>query len=149
MTEEDKNQQVRSEILKKHLSKAGINITSLQTFEHIENAMEEYKQFNLPPMSTSDSNEKPTISVNSQDPAWSVNQWISVEDRLPTQDDDIVLVYDAVGNIYMGYLHGLKSGFITYADEAYQNVGEITHWMPLPQVPPSILNNVYISEVKR
>lgn len=57
--------------------------------------------------------------------------WISVKDKLP-DNQDIVLVRDEYGGVCTAYLHGPKSGFITYGEEAYCKFGEITHWMPIP-----------------
>lgn len=64
---------------------------------------------------------------------WQAKQspWISVKDKLP-DNQNIVLVRDEYGGFYTAYLHGPKSGFITYGEEAYRKFGEITHWMPIP-----------------
>lgn len=80
------------------------------------------------------------------DPAWSVNQWIRIEDRLPEQSQNVI-GWDSINReMSTGYFHGPRSGFIFHS----HTINPIpTHWMPLPKVPPSILNNVYISEVKR
>ena len=57
--------------------------------------------------------------------------WISVKDKLP-DNQNIVLVRDEYGGFCTAYLHGPKSGFITYGEEAYRKFGEITHWIPIP-----------------
>lgn len=57
--------------------------------------------------------------------------WISVEERLP-YDQDIVLVRGEYGGKATAYYHGNNSGFITYGEEAYKVFGEVTHWMPIP-----------------
>jgi hypothetical protein len=57
--------------------------------------------------------------------------WISVKDKLP-DNQNIVLVRDEYDGFCTAYLHGPKSGFITYGEEAYRKFGEITHWMPIP-----------------
>lgn len=64
---------------------------------------------------------------------WQAKQspWISVKDKLP-DNQNIVLVRDECGGFCTAYLHGPKSGFITYGEEAYRKFGEITHWMPIP-----------------
>lgn len=64
---------------------------------------------------------------------WQAKQspWISVKDKLP-DNQNIVLVRDEYGGFCTAYLHGPKSGFITYGEEAYRKFGEITHWMPIP-----------------
>ena len=64
-----------------------------------------------------------------------MNEWISVEDRLPPKADwsgDLVLVYTEEGYIYTGLYEGEK------ADEwpdKFHDSGFITHWMPLPEPP--------------
>jgi hypothetical protein len=65
---------------------------------------------------------------------WNAKQspWISVEDRLP-DNQDIVLVRGEYGGKCTAYLHGKNSGFITYGEDAYKVFGEITHWMPIPK----------------
>ena len=64
---------------------------------------------------------------------WRAKQspWVSVKDSLP-DNQDIVLVRDEYGGFCTAYLHGPKSGFITYGEEAYRKFGKITHWMPIP-----------------
>ena len=57
-------------------------------------------------------------------------RWISVEDELP-EKGDIILVKTDNGCIATAYLHGIKSGFITYGEDAYVKFGTITHWRPI------------------
>ena len=57
-------------------------------------------------------------------------KWRKVEEELP-KNQDIVLVKTDNGCYMTAYLHGKESGFITYGEEAYHSVGEITHWRPL------------------
>ncbi len=66
---------------------------------------------------------------------WQAKQspWISVEERLP-ENQDIVLVRDEYGGKATAYLHGKDSGFIVYGEDAYKVFGEITHWMPIPDL---------------
>lgn len=54
-------------------------------------------------------------------------QWISVDDELP-ENQDLVLVKTNLNSISTAYLHGIKSGFITYGEDAFVEFGEITHW---------------------
>jgi hypothetical protein len=84
------------------------------------------------------------------DPSWSVNQWISVEDRLPEINKDVLIYWEceyldrSIDEVLeVASLNNDGTWFKNFPDY------EITHWMPLPQPPESILNNVYISEVKR
>lgn len=66
---------------------------------------------------------------------WQANQspWISLEERLP-ENQDIVLVRGEYGGKATGYLHGKDSGFIVYGEDAYNVFGEVTHWMPIPDL---------------
>lgn len=59
------------------------------------------------------------------------NPWISVEERLP-ENQDIVLVRSEYGGKATAYFHGKNSGFITYGEDAYKVFGDITHWMSIP-----------------
>lgn len=56
--------------------------------------------------------------------------WIPVEEELP-DNQDIVLVKTDKGCVSTAYLHGKKSGFICYGQEAYNDFGEVTHWRPI------------------
>ena len=57
-------------------------------------------------------------------------RWYDVNEELP-ENQDIVLI-KSVNNCYAtGYLHGDKSGFILYGDDAYNDFGRITHWRPI------------------
>lgn len=61
--------------------------------------------------------------------AWA-ERWIPVKERLP-DNQDIVLVKTDKDCVSTAYLHGKKSGFICYGQEAYNDFGEITHWRPI------------------
>lgn len=61
--------------------------------------------------------------------AWA-EQWIPVDEELPP-NQDIVLVKTDKGCVSTAYLHGKKSGFICYGQEAYNDFGEVTHWRPI------------------
>lgn len=59
-----------------------------------------------------------------------MNDWISVNDRLPDEGVEILYYFEITGvsvgmferpNIFYG-----RSGFLT---------GDVTHWMPLPEPP--------------
>ena len=66
---------------------------------------------------------------------WQAKQspWISVKERLP-ENQDIVLVRGEYGGKATAYLHGKDSGFIIYGEDAYKVFGEVTHWMPIPDL---------------
>jgi hypothetical protein len=57
-------------------------------------------------------------------------KWIKVEDELP-ENQDIVFVKTDKGCYGTGYLHGKKSGFIVYGNEAYKEFGEVIEWRPI------------------
>mgnify|MGYP003612164413 CR=1 FL=1 len=59
-----------------------------------------------------------------------VEQWFPVKDELP-QNQDIVLVKTNLSCVAIGYLHGKKSGFITYGDDAYNQFGHVEFWRPI------------------
>lgn len=63
-----------------------------------------------------------------------MSQWISVEDELPPSDNCWVLVYADGAINCMGYSDG-QWGDWTYAKAHNIAIGEITHWMPLPEAP--------------
>ena len=56
--------------------------------------------------------------------------WIKCEDELP-ENQDVVFVKTDKGCYGTGYLHGKKSGFITYGSEAYKEFGEVIEWRPI------------------
>ena len=86
-----------------------------------------------------------------------VQEWVSVKDRLPDPDQDVILCTREIEtygkhhekkkiyrNIYMGYFdgdewltsycHGCE--YIFRMNEKYPNETiEVTHWMPLPEPP--------------
>lgn len=66
---------------------------------------------------------------------WQAKQspWVSVEERLP-ENQDIVLVRGEYGGKATAYLYGKDSGFIVYGEDAYNVFGEVTHWMPIPDL---------------
>lgn len=66
---------------------------------------------------------------------WQAKQspWVSVKERLP-ENQDIVLVRGEYGGKATAYLHGKDSGFIVYGEDAYKVFGEVTHWMPIPDL---------------
>lgn len=71
-----------------------------------------------------------------------MNEWISVEDRLPNQDCKVIV---CVQKVRGGFV--IKERFVTtavfymtmtgkhYFDFAGNNTGIVTHWMPLPEPP--------------
>ena len=85
-----------------------------------------------------------------------VNEWISVDDRLPTEDGDY-LTFETTFTCKFRYqrvrhfakdlekvdeydFKGIKrAGWYAYDSEwGYYEVDDITHWMPLPQPPKEV-----------
>ena len=76
---------------------------------------------------------------------WPQNEWISVKDRLP-EDDQFILMCDiAMGNLMptVGWYERLNAeqkenpeerGFFT-ADHCFRMRLIVTHWTPLPEPP--------------
>ena len=64
------------------------------------------------------------------------NEWVSVEERLP-EDKQIVLFHQKNGFIYCAeYFAGNKLlSPAWFIDNDCWEVGEVTHWMPLPKSP--------------
>ena len=68
-----------------------------------------------------------------------MNEWISVEDRLP-EPDSIVLIYSAIGRPYItdalfqpNKFFMWNSREMEYLD--YLHIEVVSHWMPLPEPP--------------
>lgn len=55
-------------------------------------------------------------------------QWISVRERLPENEDMVIVAYDS-GSVYRDYYSKTKR------DWAFQHRGKVTHWMPFPPHP--------------
>ena len=60
-----------------------------------------------------------------------VNHWISVKDRLPENDND-VLVYDTDCGIVIGWYDKEIGDF---AADFISPLDAVTHWIPLPEPP--------------
>lgn len=59
--------------------------------------------------------------------------WISVKDRLPDECTH-VLVYGEFG-VSMAFLYGDNKHWYIADTEDWDEVREVTHWMPLPEPP--------------
>jgi len=59
-------------------------------------------------------------------------EWISVKDRLPSDEQDVIVTdgKNVLQTFYAIYDSGISWGTSRW-------VGEITHWMPLPEPPQS------------
>ena len=63
--------------------------------------------------------------------------WISVKERLPDKDQEVLFFDAQMENIELGEFAG-KEWHPSWAD-TYINAKHITHWMPLPD-PPVIID---------
>ena len=61
-------------------------------------------------------------------------EWISVDDRLPEKDCDVLYV-DLDGDMYLGHLESGMDKDIFWTHYDYLEDHHITHWMPLPKPP--------------
>ena len=68
--------------------------------------------------------EEPSIEV--------VQEWISVDDRLPENGKEGVLIALRCGEVDIGWCEDgrWRSEFVNEYED-----GEVTHWMPIPQPP--------------
>ena len=62
-----------------------------------------------------------------------VSEWISVEDRLPEKNKD-VLVFERYEGISRGWISNLSLS-IVWVVYGVDDVCHVTHWMPLPNPP--------------
>lgn len=67
-------------------------------------------------------------------------EWISVKDRLPHDDDVVILFSHDYGlftlGFYMSEKRVMSQGFWRIDDsDTAQKLDFVTHWMPLPQPP--------------
>ena len=65
-----------------------------------------------------------------------MTEWISVKDRLPKAFQEVILPYN--GAIYLGYLTAEtfpRWCIPSFDDIEYVDVDDLTHWMPLPEMP--------------
>lgn len=61
-------------------------------------------------------------------------KWISVEERLP-EVDVTVLTLDRWGHIHDRYMYRHKDGTPVFTAEYLVSTRDVTHWMPLPEMP--------------
>lgn len=68
-----------------------------------------------------------------------MSEWISVKDRFPNQDDDVLGCYFEVDMNIVGFFIYDTNKFYHYPyDESDNHISEkVTHWMLLPE-PPNV-----------
>ena len=67
-----------------------------------------------------------------------MNEWISVEDRMPTEGDDVLVFSETDGRMYVAIwttwgLDLSRSNWITGDEDRILH--HVMHWMPLPEGP--------------
>lgn len=76
-------------------------------------------------------NEMPSADVQP------VNQWISVKDRLP-EEQQCILVHEKDYGVMLGDYQGIKYSqpvWIVRKQGLIMRTTEVTHWQPLPEPP--------------
>jgi hypothetical protein len=63
-------------------------------------------------------------------------KWISVKDRLPEEDQDLLL-FDSY--IEIGYFDGKNFMYSEVDRYGYIKASGVTHWMPLPEEPKGVV----------
>ena len=63
-----------------------------------------------------------------------VQEWISVKDRLPKDGVRVLALHDD-GIIRIGISRGYFPSIVSRTNTKSFGIAEVTHWMPLPQPP--------------
>lgn len=65
-----------------------------------------------------------------------IQRWIPVDERLPEKQVDVV----ALSNKNGGYMFAGYRGYISgeWMENGAMHIGDVTHWMPLPQPPKEV-----------
>ena len=61
-----------------------------------------------------------------------MNEWISVKDRLP-EDNEVVVIVDENGYFDVGYM-AIWGGQVQWCSHLLYDP-KVTHWMPIPEPP--------------
>lgn len=92
-------------------------------------------------LSGSDGYEPELIADYMLDHGVTVQEWISVDDRLPEAGGYVVCI--AKRNPFSRFMPMVarieKNGWVNPMTEQY--ISEVTHWMPMPQPPKGETNN--------
>lgn len=60
-------------------------------------------------------------------------QWISIESKLPNAGREVI-VADNLDDIWMAACY-IENGELVWKDSWGDELGVVTHWMPLPDAP--------------
>jgi len=66
-------------------------------------------------------------------------KWIKIEDEVPPEGVNLLYFFDCTG-ICLGQYYGIEPDYCPETGHVFANgdgwlTGDVTHWMPLPDVP--------------
>ncbi len=67
-----------------------------------------------------------------------VQEWISVKDRLPENRDDVLVCrtwWNETRNPHIGWYNDVAQEWQILDSDGYYPCGKVTYWMPLPEPP--------------
>ncbi|SRZ62682.1 prophage protein [Escherichia coli] len=80
---------------------------------------------------------EPNFDINGNSPV-TPDGWISCSERMPEETGDIIVVSDGI--VMSGISYSRRDGFyiaaLKYDDD--EPIGGVTHWMPLPEPPQGV-----------
>ena len=67
------------------------------------------------------------------------SKWIKIEDKVPPEGVNLLYFFDCTG-ISLGQYYGIEPDYCPETGHVFANgdgwlTGDVTHWMPLPDVP--------------
>lgn len=62
------------------------------------------------------------------------SQWISVEDEMPMEYEEVLAIANVDGNI-VPFVGVCENGMFYFIEPTIRKERRVTHWMPLPQPP--------------
>ena len=74
-----------------------------------------------------------------------MNQWTSVDEKLPEKDGDYLVVIDMGENYVWQSVCFFERSLKTYQfiTDAYDDVAQhVTHWAPLPPLPEGVISYI-------
>lgn len=68
-----------------------------------------------------------------------MNEWISVNERLPKQGVDVLFYIPSAKQIDIGWLDDGSNGELCFVGTVYGcDLSDVSHWQPLPEPPMDI-----------
>jgi hypothetical protein len=62
-------------------------------------------------------------------------KWIACKDRMPKDGEDVIFLAFGVDILVGFFSESMQEWCIHYANETYPRKNQVTHWMPLPELP--------------